>query len=104
VTTARLSTTLGEVLQCDLFFYQDQITLVFFDEATRFTMAEVIPNKEAETILSAVTNPWCRVFGPPAVLMSDHEGGLVGEAAAQWADKSGIQLRPVPKGSHAYII
>jgi hypothetical protein len=87
-----------------LFFYQDQIILVLIDEATRFTMAEVIPNKEAETILSAVTNTWCRVFGPPAVLMSDHEGGLVGEAAAQWADKWGIQLRPGPKGSHAYII
>jgi hypothetical protein len=46
-------------------FIEDAIILHALDEATRFSMATVIPDKKTHTIINAMTAMWFRYFGAP---------------------------------------
>ena len=92
------------MVQVDLLFVEDLILLHIIDEAIRFTMCELIPNKQTTTIIDAVTNTWFKHFGPPQLIVSDQEGGLISEDAAIWAERWGTSFRFKPKGSHATVV
>ena len=64
-TSTRVSTKFNEVVQIDLLFVEDLIILHMIDEATRFSMAEIIPNKQTSTIIDTVTTMWFKYFTPP---------------------------------------
>ena len=104
ISSSRVSTKFNEVVQVDLLFVEDLIILHMIDEAIRFTMCELIPNKQTSTIIDAVTNSWFRHFGPPQLIVSDQEGGLVSEDAAIWSERWGTSFRFKPKGSHASVV
>ena len=91
-------------MQFDLLFIGSHIVGVLIDEATRWTVAEEIPNRETETLLRFIIDRWIRIFGPITTLLSDQEGGLTGEQASVWYERHSIAPRYNPKGSHAAII
>jgi hypothetical protein len=104
VTSSRLSERFGEVVQVDLLFIESLVIVHMIDEATRWSVAEIIESRQAENILRCITDRWIRIFGPMTTLMSDQEGGLVSEQASIWAERHSIALRFKPKGSHAAIV
>eukprot|EP00972_Heterocapsa_arctica_P057500 8483816-Heterocapsa_arctica.AAC.1 len=55
---------LQQIVQCDLIFVKDKVILHLIDEAIRWTLAQVIPEKSAKSILNAIHMWWIRIFGP----------------------------------------
>ena len=104
IATTRISDHFGECVQFDLLFISDHIVAVLIDEATRWTVAEQIPDREAETLLRFITDRWIRIFGPITTLLSDQEGGLTGEQFSIWCERHGVAPRFKPKGAHAAIV
>ena len=46
------------------------------DEAIRFTVASILPNKSAISIIRAITCDWVKFFGPPELIVADGESEL----------------------------
>ena len=103
VTASRLSSEFGENVQFDLLFVEDHIIGVLIDESTRWTVAEVLPNKEVGTVLRFITDRWLRIFGAMQNLVSDQEGALISEESSVWMERHGINPRAKAKYAHAYI-
>ena len=99
-----MSVAFGTVVQFDLLFIEDKIIAVLIDEATRWTVADVITDRETPTILKFFTDRWLRIFGPITTVLSDQEGALYSEQGAVWSETVGTSLRPKPKGSHAALV
>jgi hypothetical protein len=104
MTNTRVSMDFNAVVQVDLLFVSNRIVLHAIDEATRWSMAVEIPDRQSGTIIHALTVCWFRVFGAPDLIVSDQEGGLCSEEASIWSERWGTQFRFKPKGSHASIV
>ena len=61
----------------------------------------IIADKTTGEVLGAITHYWIRVFGPPAVLTSDHEGSLDSDESRSWASRWNVKLNLRPRGAHA---
>ena len=104
VTTSSLPTRFNQMIQCDLLFIKDKIVLHTIDACTRFSMTDVVKDKETDTLLTALQQSWFKHFGPPRVLIVDQEGGLTGPSAAAWLEAREVELKPRAKGLHADIV
>jgi hypothetical protein len=74
------------------------------DEAIRWSAAVIIPNREAGTIIRALTQLWFRIFGPPNLIISDHEGAIDSEEASVWAERWGVHVKFKAPGAHAHVV
>ena len=104
MASSRLSTRFNEVVQFDLVFIEDKVVGHLIDEATKWSVCDVLDNRETSTVLAFINNHWLRTFGPITTIISDQEGAIYSEEGGIWAEKKGIQLRPKPKGAHAAIV
>ena len=104
VTGSRISTRFNECVQIDILFLADGIVLHAIDEATRFTLAGLIPDKTPASIQEWLMTNWVRYFGPPKVVLSDQEGALCSDESAVWCERQNIELRLRPKHSHAAVV
>ena len=102
--TLRLSTEFNAVIQIDLLFLASLIVLHIIDECTRWTSCVVIESKLACDVLSGLVQGWFRLFGPPRVVIADHEGALVSEEGSIFFERWGTSFSPKPVGSHAQIV
>ncbi|CAJ1446370.1 unnamed protein product [Effrenium voratum] len=103
-TSSKLPEAMNMIAQCDLLFYKDYVLFHMVDMTTRWTAAEVIPNRTADSILAAMDNCWIRFFGPPQTLMSDQEGALATDYAAEQMSRRGINLQLVAKEQHCGVV
>ena len=104
IASTRLSTSFNETVQVDLLFIEDLVILHALDECTRWSSAVTIPSKRTADVLSALISSWFRLFGPPTVLIADHEGALLSEESAVMMERWGTSFRPKPVGSHANMV
>ena len=110
-TTVRLSTRFNQAVQGDLMFYadetgqtpQDYIILHLIDECIRWTVAEEVANKDATTLLEAITTKWIQQYGAPDMMIWDGETSLSSDEAKVWADRWNIELIIRPKDTEAWI-
>ena len=93
MSTARFATHFNETVQWDAIFIYDDMLSHCLDEAIRLTRVRILPNKEAPTIISAITRSWLQHYDPMRNLISDGESAMTSQAAAVWADRHCIQLR-----------
>ncbi|CAJ1455509.1 unnamed protein product [Effrenium voratum] len=103
-TSSKLPEAMNMIAQCDLLFYKDYVLFHMVDMTTRWTAAEVIPNRTADSTLAAMDNCWIRFFGPPQTLMSDQEGALATDYAAEQMSRRGINLQLVAKEQHCGVV
>jgi len=103
-TSVSLATRFNERIELDLMFYKTWIILHLICCATRFSVTSCIPDRSTETILTAITQCWFRLFGPPTEIVTDQEGAMTSESAMAWAEHWHCALRFVPKGSHAHTV
>ena len=87
VATSRIS----ETLQADLLVYKRRVILHVVDEATRYSMACVIPNRSEEAIKQAFSTGWL----PPGKIIADGEGGIM--SLDSWFQSK--KIRPPSQGS-----
>ena len=92
VASTRLPETFNKEIQMDLLFYKDHVLLHCIDACTRWSAVHKLSNREPSSIVDGFAACWLRLFGPPAVVLSDQEGGLMSDLAGEWFDKRGIQL------------
>jgi len=104
VATTRLSTAFNEIVQWDILFHKKVMVSHLIDEAIWWTTTAVLADREAVSILTAITTQWLQPYGAMQVLVSDRESGLVSEEVAQWLDRWSVQLRPKAPGEHAQIV
>ena len=89
-----LSCNFNDLVQTDIFHFQDEIFLITVDEATRYKIATRCSGRFLKDILSALMNSWIRYFGPMRVLVTDQESSLMTVAAGEELQRLGIERRP----------
>ena len=94
----------NERVQLDLLFVGDYIILHLCDEATRFSVAEIVSSKEPDELLKAIKHSWIKYFGVPKLFVSDSEGALGSEEAGIWAERIGTSFKVLPRYSHATTV
>ena len=103
MASSRLATDFDQVVQMDSLFVESEIILHIIDEATRFSILTLLPDRNASSITEAFTESWVKCFQPPGLIVSDQEGGLMSEEAAVWAERLNTSFAFKPRGSHASI-
>ena len=95
----------NEQVECDLIFISGHTILHMLDRCTRWHAAEVIPNKEAATLINGISRLWFQTHGPPKELIMDGEGGISGSDDAKlFLNHHGVRLVVRPKDTHARYI
>ena len=94
----------NEGVQFDLLFLQDGIVVHLIDMCITYAQGTFVESREPEEVLPAIVRIWFRVYDVPKFIVSDQEGARFGDEGGIWADRWGVDLRPKPKGAHAYII
>ena len=78
VATAELAEKFNKHAECDLLFMWDYIVFHLIDRCARWHAAEVIPNKQEDTLVEALDSMWVGIHGPMAELILDGEWGYGG--------------------------
>ena len=104
----RISEGFNDAVQVDLVFIthssKEHIVLHMVDEATRWSMADEISDKETETLIACMGFMWFRIFGAPNLLISDTEGGIASDDFGTFLVRWGCSRKLRPKGGHATIV
>ena len=53
------------------------IILYIIDMYTRFTVAKIIPDKRADSVLEVLVNDWIKFWGAPSQILADNGGEFV---------------------------
>ena len=64
------------------------------DVATRLSQAAIIKDKTEESILASATQIWFNPYGPPRILETDQESGLICHEAKTYCQVMGTQAQP----------
>ena len=89
-----LSYNFNDVVQMDLFKYQDLWYALMIDEATRYKIATRCEGGELPQILAALMKGWIRYFGPVRTLVTDQESSLMTIGAGDEFQRLGIARQP----------
>ena len=91
-------------VQMDLLYVGEAVIVHLCDEATRFSVADIVKNREPAEILSCIKRSWVKYFGVPKLFVSDSEGALGSEEAAIWAERLDTSFKLLPRNSHATTV
>lgn len=83
ITSASLHTMFVDAVQVGPILHWDWVVLVIVDSTTRWTSAELVPWRDAETRAETNVIRWITPYGPPQTFVVDGETGLNIDAAAQ---------------------
>ena len=104
MTSLSFTTEFNEGLQFDLVFLNDGPCVHIVDLCTKFAVATFVASRNTEDVLGTIVNSWFRMMGPPQFIVSDQEGALFSDEGGIWADRWRLELRPKPRGAHAYVV
>ena len=104
IASTRLPSSFNQEVQVDLLFVKDKIILHVIDVCTRFCAAGVVTSKDGDELLTALHRIWISIFGPPAVIVSDQEGGMVSEVSGAWMARRDIRLVQKARYQHATMV
>ena len=65
------------------------------DAATRFQVAEVLPNKSTAAVIEFLSKRWVAMFGPPRVLVCDQGREFISWEMEEWASSMSIMLHHI---------
>jgi hypothetical protein len=88
----------------DIMYWEDETILLLIDEAIKWEMGEIIPNRLPKTLMESITRMWLRVFGPMVMLITDQEGAMTSESVAVWCERWNISLKLRPRDAHPPVI
>ena len=87
-------------------FHRKIMVSHLLDEAIRFTVASILPDKTPASIIEAISVHWVGRFGGMKYLVADGESGLASEEVAQYLDRCvpPIELKTKAPGEHAQMV
>ena len=83
MATTRLATDFNMIVQWDILFHRKIMISHLLDEAIRLTVASILPDKSAASIIEAIGVHWVGRFGGMKLFIADGESGLASEEVAQ---------------------
>ena len=104
MTNVRLAKAFNHIVQWDILFHRRIMISHCIDEAIRWSAGSILPDRTAESLITAITNDWLRHFDAPDLIVADGEKGLVSEETAQWLDRHNSQLKPKALNEHADLL
>ena len=87
----------GDQVHIDVFQIEDLAEKKFFvvhaiDAVSRFQMAELLPDKSADSVVAFMMKRWMPIFGPPRVLIADQGKEFVSWKFEEMASQHSILL------------
>ena len=104
VVSGKVTEAMNELVQIDLLFYKEFVILHMVDATTRWSTATILKDRSADEILTNIDTSWCKLYGPPRVLMSDQEGAVATDYIASELEKRGITLQLVAREQHCGMV
>ena len=104
VASTRLPQAFNQEVQIDLLFFKTKVILHCIDACTRWSSVQLLPNREYSSIIDGFAACWLRLFGPPALVLSDQEGALVSDLISDWMDRRGIKLDFRAREQHCGLV
>ena len=91
---------MGDQVHVDLLEIEDVNEVRYYvahatDYATRFQLAEVLPDKSTKSVVKFLTNKWLAMFGPPRVLVCDQGREFVSWEMEEWASSHSVMLHHI---------
>ena len=74
VVAMNMANDFNQILSVDLKIWEDKYILYMIDVFTRFTVGEIIKNKQPETIVDTIMRHWIKYFGTMEGMISDNGG------------------------------
>ena len=88
------STSFNEIVTLDLKEFGSRYVLWMVDSFTRFIQGKLIPNKQADTIISALTDSWCMNLGFPINgFFADNGGEFANVKLDELTSKLGLTVK-----------
>eukprot|EP00435_Cladocopium_sp_Y103_P061866 s1483_g23.t1 len=91
---AHLSGNFNDLVQRDVFHFQDELFMLVIDEATRYKVAAKCPGRYLRDLLNTLMTSWIRYFGPMRVIVTDQESSFMTVAAGDEFQRLSIERRP----------
>lgn len=92
VVAMNMANDFNQVLSVDLKVWGDRYILYMIDVFTRFTVGEVIKNKQPETIVNVIMRHWIKYFGLMEGIISDNGGEFTSHLMNDVTSKLGVHL------------
>ena len=103
--SVELPDTFNQQVECDLLFVHKNIIFHMLDRCTRWHAATLTPNKEDESLITAIDTIWTGIHGPPKELITDSESGIaLSHKTTEYLARQGTKLHPRGKDQHARYI
>ena len=102
MTNVRLAKAINHVTQKDILFHRRIMISHCIDEAIRWSVGSILPDRISTSLIRAITNDWIRHHDAPEMIVADGEKGL--EEVAQWLDRHNSQLKPKAPNEHAQMV
>ena len=106
MTTVRMAKDFNHIVQWDILFHRKIMISHLLDEAIRLTVASILPDRHAKSIIEAIRVHWVGRFSGMKTLVADGESGLASEEVAQYLDRCvpPIELKTKAPGEHAQMV
>ena len=91
---------MGDQVHVDLLEIEDVKETKFYvahatDYATRFQLAEVLPDKSTKSVVKFLSNKWLATFGPPRVLVCDQGREFISWEMEERASSQSVMLHHI---------
>ena len=74
------------------------------DTCTRLTQVKIVGNRTTQALLQGIAEMWIRPYGPPRVIETDQEGGLINDQAKHYLSMLGADLKEKGVNAHARMV
>ena len=91
VVAMNMANDFNQLLSVDLKIWKDKYILYMIDVFTRFTVGEIIYNKQPETIVKTIMRQWIKYFGIMGGLISDNGGEFTSHLMNDVTSQLGVE-------------
>ena len=103
-TAIDLPDTFNQQVEGDIMFYDEHMIFHLLDRCTRWHAAMVLPDKTANSLMTAISTLWITQFGAPTEFIHDEERGITAELTQLLLATHGVKFVPKPDQKHAQYI
>ena len=90
VVAMNMANDFNQILSVDLKIWKDKYILYMIDVFTRFTVGEIIKDKQPETIVNTIMRYWIKYFGTMGGMISDNGGEFVSHLMNEVTSQLGV--------------
>ena len=94
----------NQLVQHDLTFFDKKPIMHLICAFTRLSQGDWLDSKETHSLLNTFDRIWVRPYGPPEIVESDQESGLINDEAKVYFSRIGSELKLKGVGAHVRML